>query len=158
MTSNSPTRRHTQSADLFARACRRLVGGVNSPVRAFKAVGGNPVFVRRAAGARLWDVDGNEYIDLVGSWGPAVVGHAHVHDLDDVDVADAAGRLRLAVEPPHHLRVVGEFRTEGLDGDASVDQHVLRFVDGAHAAFADEADDAVFLAENGPEEAHDAAG
>src|SRR5205814_1723792 len=51
--------------------------GVNSPVRAFKSVGGTPVFVERAQGSRIWDADGKEYIDYVGSWGPMVLGHAH---------------------------------------------------------------------------------
>jgi len=67
----------TESARLFKRACAVLPGGVNSPVRAFKAVGGNPIFVGRAEGAYIYDVDGNRYVDLVGSWGPAIVGHAH---------------------------------------------------------------------------------
>jgi glutamate-1-semialdehyde 2,1-aminomutase len=66
----------TKSADLFARAQKRIPGGVNSPVRAFRNVGGEPFFVARGEGARIWDVDGNEYIDYVGSWGPAILGHA----------------------------------------------------------------------------------
>jgi len=66
----------TKSAELFARAAKRIPGGVNSPVRAFRNVGGDPFFVARAEGARIWDIDGNEYIDYVGSWGPAILGHA----------------------------------------------------------------------------------
>jgi glutamate-1-semialdehyde 2,1-aminomutase len=66
-----------KSDKLFAEALKVLPGGVNSPVRAFRAVGGNPFFVDRAKGARVWDVDGNEYIDYVGTWGPAILGHAH---------------------------------------------------------------------------------
>ena len=66
----------TKSAELFARATKRIPGGVNSPVRAFRNVGGKPFFVARAEGARIWDVDGNEHIDYVGSWGPAILGHA----------------------------------------------------------------------------------
>jgi glutamate-1-semialdehyde 2,1-aminomutase len=66
-----------RSADLFRRARSVLVGGVSSPVRAFRAVGGEPVFVDRMEGAYVYDVDGNAYVDLVGSWGSAVVGHAH---------------------------------------------------------------------------------
>jgi glutamate-1-semialdehyde 2,1-aminomutase len=66
----------TRSAKLFARATRILPGGVDSPVRAFKSVGGSPLFIRRAAGARLEDVDGNRYIDYVMSWGPLIHGHA----------------------------------------------------------------------------------
>ena len=68
----------TQRSDaLFEQAKRRIPGGVNSPVRAFKSVGRNPVFIQRAAGSKIWDVDGNEYIDYVGSWGPMILGHAH---------------------------------------------------------------------------------
>jgi glutamate-1-semialdehyde 2,1-aminomutase len=66
-----------QSKVLFEKSQRVIPGGVNSPVRAFRAVGGTPVFFRKANGAYLWDVDGNKYIDYVGSWGPAILGHAH---------------------------------------------------------------------------------
>ena len=66
-----------RSEALFARACAVTPGGVNSPVRAFRAVGGTPRFIRSAAGAWLTDVDGKEYVDLVGSWGPMLLGHAH---------------------------------------------------------------------------------
>ncbi len=65
--------------ELFQRALARIPGGVNSPVRAFKSVGGEPFFTARADGACLWDVEGNRYIDYVGSWGPMVVGHNHPH-------------------------------------------------------------------------------
>jgi glutamate-1-semialdehyde 2,1-aminomutase len=68
---------HSQSHALFERARKLLPGGVNSPVRAFKSVGGEPFFVARADGAYLHDVDGNAYIDYVGSWGPMIVGHNH---------------------------------------------------------------------------------
>jgi glutamate-1-semialdehyde 2,1-aminomutase len=67
---------HARSDVLFAEALRWIPGGVNSPVRAFRAVGGQPFFVQRARGARVWDVDGNELIDYVGTWGPAILGHA----------------------------------------------------------------------------------
>ncbi len=66
-----------RSEALFAEALEFIPGGVNSPVRAFRAVGGRPFFVDRAAGCRVWDVDGNEIIDYVGTWGPAILGHAH---------------------------------------------------------------------------------
>src|SRR5579871_1444475 len=66
-----------KSDALFAEALQYIPGGVNSPVRAFRAVGGKPFFVDRAKGARVWDVDGNEYLDYVGTWGPAILGHAH---------------------------------------------------------------------------------
>ncbi len=79
-----------RSSDLFARAQRRIPSGVNSPVRAFRNVGGEPFFVTRGEGARIWDVDGNEYIDCVGSWGPAILGHAPKVVVDAV--RDAATR------------------------------------------------------------------
>jgi len=66
----------SHSSEFFARAQQHIPGGVNSPVRAFRNVDGDPFFVDRAEGARIWDVDGNEYIDYVGSWGPAILGHA----------------------------------------------------------------------------------
>jgi glutamate-1-semialdehyde 2,1-aminomutase len=66
----------TKSSEAFARAQKRIPGGVNSPVRAFRNVGGEPFFVARGEGARIWDVDGNEYVDYIGSWGPAILGHA----------------------------------------------------------------------------------
>jgi glutamate-1-semialdehyde 2,1-aminomutase len=65
-----------KSEALFGAALRWIPGGVNSPVRAFRGVGGTPFFVERAKGARVWDVDGNEYLDYVGTWGPAIFGHA----------------------------------------------------------------------------------
>ena len=67
----------SRSESLFQQAQRRIPGGVNSPVRAFKGVGGTPVFFRRAEGARMYDEDGRAYIDYVGSWGPMIVGHNH---------------------------------------------------------------------------------
>ncbi|HEX8696880.1 MAG TPA: glutamate-1-semialdehyde 2,1-aminomutase [Longimicrobium sp.] len=79
-----------RSAALFRRAVEVIPGGVNSPVRAFRAVGGEPFFVARASGARLWDVDGNEYLDYVLSWGPLILGHAHPAVVEAV--RDAAGR------------------------------------------------------------------
>src|SRR6478609_4135345 len=66
----------SRSAEQFARAQKRIPGGVNSPVRALRNVGGEPFCVAGGKGARIWDVDGNEYIDYVGSWGPAILGHA----------------------------------------------------------------------------------
>src|SRR5262245_56735619 len=65
------------SEKLLERAERLLPGGVNSPVRAFRAVGGGPVFVARAQGSKIFGADGREYVDYVGSWGPAILGHAH---------------------------------------------------------------------------------
>lgn len=69
--------RHERSRELFVRAQKVIPGGVNSPVRAFKGVGGQPVFINRAEGSSIWDVDGNRYVDFVGSWGPMILGHAH---------------------------------------------------------------------------------
>ncbi|HOR27678.1 MAG TPA: glutamate-1-semialdehyde 2,1-aminomutase [Candidatus Sumerlaeota bacterium] len=79
-----------RSARMFSRAREVLPGGVNSPVRAFGAVGGTPRFIRSAAGARLIDVDGNELIDYVGSWGPMILGHAHPQVV--AAIREAAGR------------------------------------------------------------------
>jgi glutamate-1-semialdehyde 2,1-aminomutase len=67
---------HSKSEALFATALAHIPGGVNSPVRAFRGVGGQPFFAERAAGCRVWDADDNEYIDYVGTWGPAILGHA----------------------------------------------------------------------------------
>src|SRR4051794_31150690 len=66
-----------KSIQLFERAQQSIPGGVNSPVRAFKSVGGTPVFMSKAKGAYLYDVDGNRYIDYINSWGPMILGHAY---------------------------------------------------------------------------------
>jgi glutamate-1-semialdehyde 2,1-aminomutase len=80
----------TKSEQLFAEALRYIPGGVNSPVRAFRAVGGNPFFVNKASGAHVFDVDGNDYIDYVGTWGPAILGHANPAIIKAIkDAADA---------------------------------------------------------------------
>jgi glutamate-1-semialdehyde 2,1-aminomutase len=80
-----------QSDQLFAEALKCIPGGVNSPVRAFRAVGGQPFFVNRAKGSRVWDVDGNEYIDYVLTWGPAILGHAHPAIISAVKAAAENG-------------------------------------------------------------------
>jgi glutamate-1-semialdehyde 2,1-aminomutase len=80
-----------KSEALFAEALKYIPGGVNSPVRAFRAVGGKPFFVNRAAGAHVFDVDENEYIDYVGTWGPAILGHAHPKIISAVKAAADAG-------------------------------------------------------------------
>src|SRR2546423_12888528 len=67
----------SRSKQLFARAQRSIPGGVNSPVRAFKAVGGTPLFIKKAKGAYLYDADDNKYIDYIASWGPMILGHAY---------------------------------------------------------------------------------
>jgi glutamate-1-semialdehyde 2,1-aminomutase len=66
-----------RSREAFQRACRVIPGGVNSPARAFGAVGGQPPFIARGEGPYLYDLDGNQYLDYVGSWGPLILGHAH---------------------------------------------------------------------------------
>jgi len=80
-----------KSEELFAEALRFMPGGVNSPVRAFRAVGGKPFFVDRAEGAHVFDVDGNEYVDYVGTWGPAILGHAHPKIISAVQRAAVRG-------------------------------------------------------------------
>ena len=67
----------TRSHDLFVKAQRHIPGGVNSPVRAFRGVGGEPLFLKRGAGPYVYDEDDRRYIDYVGSWGPMILGHAH---------------------------------------------------------------------------------
>ena len=81
----------TRSDELFARAKAVIPGGVSSPVRAFKAVGGSPLFVARAEGARFWDEDGRAFIDYVGSWGPMILGHAHPAVVEAVRQATERG-------------------------------------------------------------------
>lgn len=81
----------TQSEQLFARTQELIPGGVNSPVRAFRSVGGTPRFIERGEGACIWDVDGNRYIDYVLSWGPLVLGHAHPRVVGDLQIALTRG-------------------------------------------------------------------
>jgi glutamate-1-semialdehyde 2,1-aminomutase len=81
--------KHSQK--LFSRAQLVIPGGVNSPVRAFKSVGGTPLFFQRGKGALVWDADGNSYIDYVGSWGPLIVGHAHPEVIKAVEHAASRG-------------------------------------------------------------------
>jgi glutamate-1-semialdehyde 2,1-aminomutase len=82
---------HKRSEELFAEALKYIPGGVNSPVRAFRAVGGQPFFVNKAKGAHVWDVDGNDYVDYVGTWGPAILGHAHPRIIQSVQATAASG-------------------------------------------------------------------
>ena len=88
-----------RSGELMERAERLFPGGVNSPVRAFRSVGGTPRVIERASGARVWDVDGNELIDYVGSWGPMILGHAHPAVVDAVQRAAARGTSYGAPNP-----------------------------------------------------------
>ena len=80
-----------RSAELYATAKRRIPGGVNSPARSWGAVGGEPLFLTRGAGSRVWDADGNEYIDYVCSWGPLILGHAHPQVIAAIGEAAADG-------------------------------------------------------------------
>src|SRR5215831_11705987 len=83
--------RRPRSAEEFARAMAVIPGGVNSPVRAFGSVGGTPVFMASGKGAYLTDVDGNRYVDLVCSWGPMILGHAHPAVVSAVQAAASCG-------------------------------------------------------------------
>jgi len=91
-----------RSLELFQRAELSIPGGVNSPVRAFRGVGGTPLFFQRGKGAYVWDADGNAYIDYVGSWGPLIVGHAHPEVLKAVEQAAERG---LSFGAPTELEV-----------------------------------------------------
>src|SRR6202011_3185006 len=93
----------TNSA-LFAEAKRFIPGGVNSPVRAFRNVGGEPFFVAKAKGSHLWDVDGREYIDYVGTWGPAILGHAPEVVVEAVREAAGAG-LSFGIPNPSEVEM-----------------------------------------------------
>jgi len=80
-----------KSKEYFQKAKKIIPGGVNSPVRAYSAVGGNPLFIKKAAGSRISDVDGNDYIDYVGSWGPMILGHCHPKVVEAIQSAAASG-------------------------------------------------------------------
>ena len=94
----------TESDRLFAEALKYIPGGVNSPVRAFRAVGGQPFFVAKARGARVWDVDGNAYIDYVGTWGPAILGHAYPEIIRAVQQAAENG-TSFGIPNPYEVRM-----------------------------------------------------
>src|SRR5579871_1871261 len=84
-----PVRSRSRAA--FQRACRLIPGGVNSPARAFGAVGGQPPFIARGEGPYLFDIDGNQYLDYVASWGPLILGHAHPRVVQAVEEAVRRG-------------------------------------------------------------------
>jgi glutamate-1-semialdehyde 2,1-aminomutase len=111
----------SRSEKLFAEAVGLLPGGVSSPVRAFRAVGGTPLFVERGEGAYLVDVDGNRYIDYVLSWGPLILGHAHPRVVAALAEAAAAGTSYGAPSPP-------ELELAGLIRDAMPSLELVRFV------------------------------
>lgn len=99
-----------RSTELFRRAKELLPGGVNSPVRAFRAVQGEPVFIASASGARLSDVDGHTYVDYVGSWGPMIVGHAHPQVVEAVQQAMARG-ASYGAPCPAEVELAAEIRS-----------------------------------------------
>jgi glutamate-1-semialdehyde 2,1-aminomutase len=118
-----------KSAELYARALQRLPGGVNSPVRAMKAIGRDPIFVERAEGAELVDVDGNRYVDYVCSWGPLIHGHAHPEIVEAVVAAahrgttfgaPTAGEVELADEVSRRIPSVEMLRMTSSGTEASM--------------------------------------
>ena len=118
----------TRSSSLYARASRLIPGGVNSPARAWTAVGGQPLFISRAQGSRIWDVDGNELIDFVGSWGPMILGHAHPRVIEAARQAASSGTSFGAPTE-------AELRMAELVVDALPSVEMVRFVNsGTEAA------------------------
>jgi len=101
----------TRNEQLFERAQRHIPGGVNSPVRAFRSVGGTPRFIARGLGSRVWDADGKSYMDYVGSWGPMILGHA---DPDVVKVVQDTAALGLSFGAPTELELTMAQRIVGL--------------------------------------------
>ncbi len=95
---------HSRSFSAFAEARKYIPGGVNSPVRAFRGVGGEPFFVERAEGSHIWDVDGNELIDYVGTWGPAILGHAPAVVREAI-VAAAAKGVSFGIPNPYEIEM-----------------------------------------------------
>src|SRR4051794_29842426 len=127
-----------ESAQWFARAEQVTPGGVNSPVRAFGAVGGTPRFIARAAGPYLYDVDGNDYVDLVCSWGPTILGHAHPDVVEAVRAAagdglsfgaPGAGEVLLAEEIVDRVAPVEQVRLVNSGTEATMS--ALRLARGA---------------------------
>ncbi len=121
--------RDTKSAELYARAVNVLPGGVNSPVRAMRSIGREPLFIERGAGAEITDVDGNTYIDYVCSWGPLIHGHAHPEILDAVKEAaelgttfgaPTAGEVDLAVEVAKRIPAVEMLRMTSSGTEATM--------------------------------------
>jgi len=99
----------TTSRTLHERACKSIAGGVNSPARAFKSVGGDPLFVTRAEGCALWDADGNRYIDYIGSWGPMIAGHAHPEIVKAVTEAAVQG-MSFGVSTEREIHIAEKIR------------------------------------------------
>jgi glutamate-1-semialdehyde 2,1-aminomutase len=116
-----------RSDALFEAARKRIPGGVNSPVRAFRGVGGNPYFVDRGKGSRIWDADGNEYIDYVLSWGPLILGHAHPRVVAALREAAARGTS-------YGAPTASETELAELVQDAFPSMALLRFVNSGTEA------------------------
>lgn len=114
-------KQHTKSKELHARASRVIPGGVDSPVRAFKSVGGEPPYIVRGQGSRIWDADGNEYIDYIGSWGPLILGHAFPSVVEAVEKANRDGASFGACTPRE-----AELAEAVIDAFPSMDK--VRFV------------------------------
>ncbi len=113
-----------RSISAFARARGIIAGGVNSPVRAFRAVGGSPVFMRSGSGASLCDIDGHEYIDYVLSWGPMLLGHAHPAVVKAV--TQAAQRGSSFGTPTEAESEFGELIRSMMPGDRTHPLHIQR--------------------------------
>src|SRR5438876_12461799 len=120
-TSHSIEQQTTRSAEMFDEAKRVIPGGVNSPVRAFRSVGGTPHFIERGEGAYLYDVDGNRYIDYVLSWGPLILGHAHPAVVEAITRQAAKGA---SFGAPTGL----EIELAGLIREAMPSVEMVRFV------------------------------
>ena len=116
-----------RSKRLFSEAQKFLPGGVNSPVRAFKAVGGEPLFIANARGSKMWDVDGNEYIDYVLSWGPMILGHGHPRVVEALKGAIANGT---SFGAPSELEV----RLARMISDAMPSMEMIRMVNSGTEA------------------------
>ena len=112
----TPEERQNKSAQLYARALELMPGGVNSPVRAFRGVGGTPLFIKSASGPTIADVDGQTYIDYVGSWGPMILGHA---DAEIVDALAAVAASGTSFGAPNELEV--ELAEEIVDAVPSIE-------------------------------------
>lgn len=122
----------TTNAEEFSRAQRAMPGGVNSPVRAFGSVGAAPRFFVSARGAYVTDVEGHEYVDLVGSWGPAILGHAHPEVVDAVQQAAARG-LGFGASTPAETQLAETIRARVVRGDAAPIEKVRLVSTGTEA-------------------------
>ena len=128
----------TTNDQLFERARQVIPGGVNSPVRAFRAVGGTPRFIQRAQGAYMWDAEGTKYIDYIGSWGPMILGHGHPAVLEAVQKAAVEGfsfgapterEVELAEEIIHHVPSIEQVRLVSSGTEAGMS--AIRLARGA---------------------------